>query len=80
MARELAGWQARWAMGIVSAPGAGTTMLCATEAVTFHRDGQPASMADLPPLVLSEILREADLAVGVASVARDDRALIGHER
>ncbi len=55
-------------------------MLCATEGITFHRDGQPASMADLPPLVLSEILREADLAVGVASVARDDQALIGHER
>ncbi|SNS86634.1 protein of unknown function [Streptosporangium subroseum] len=78
--RDLAGWQARWAMHIVSAPGAETTMLCATEGITFHRDGQPASMADLPPLVLSEILREADLAVGVASVARDDQALIGHER
>ncbi|MFF3442813.1 DUF4132 domain-containing protein [Streptosporangium sp. NPDC002721] len=78
--RDLAGWQARWAMHIVSAPGEGTTMLCATEGITFHRDGQPASMADLPPLVLSEILREADLAVGVASVARDDQALTGHER
>ncbi|WP_157594582.1 DUF4132 domain-containing protein [Streptosporangium amethystogenes] len=78
--RDLAGWQARWAMHIVSAPGAETTMLCATESITFHRDGRPASMADLPPLVLSEILREADLAVGVASVARDDQALIGHER
>ncbi|MFI7034794.1 DUF4132 domain-containing protein [Microbispora rosea] len=80
VARDLAGWQARWAMHIVSAPGPETPMLCATEGITFHRDGQPASMADLPPLVLSEILREADLAVGVASVARDDQALIGHER
>ncbi|MEU4508259.1 DUF4132 domain-containing protein [Nonomuraea wenchangensis] len=77
--RDLAGWQARWAMHIVSAPGA-ETMLCATGSITFHRDGRPASTADLPPLVLSEILREADLAVGVASVARDDQAPAGHER
>ncbi|NJP91757.1 DUF4132 domain-containing protein [Nonomuraea sp. FMUSA5-5] len=76
--RDLAGWQARWALHIVS--GYGDPLLCATEAITFHRDGRPASMADLPPLVLSEILREADLAVGVASVARDEQALVGHER
>ncbi|SPL95777.1 unnamed protein product [[Actinomadura] parvosata subsp. kistnae] len=76
--RDLAGWQARWALHIVS--GYGDPLLCATEAITFHRDGRPASMADVPPLVLSEILREADLAVGVASVARDEQALIGHER
>ncbi|MEU8399723.1 DUF4132 domain-containing protein [Nonomuraea sp. NPDC048892] len=77
--RDLAGWQARWAMHIVSAYGI-EPMLCATESITFHRDGRPASVAELPTLVLSEILRDVDLAVGVASVARDDQATAGHER
>ncbi|WP_432873012.1 DUF4132 domain-containing protein [Microbispora rosea] len=54
--RELAGWQARWAMHIVSAPRAETPMLCATEGITFHRDGQPAA----PPSASTSSSRTLD--------------------
>ncbi|MEU4829462.1 DUF4132 domain-containing protein [Streptosporangium sp. NPDC023615] len=52
-----------------------------------HEDGRPdgrwpydaAPLTEVPPLVLSEALRDADLAVGVASVGLDPRATGGHE-
>ncbi|MCA9174003.1 MAG: DUF4132 domain-containing protein [Planctomycetales bacterium] len=34
-------------------------------------NGEPVAMADLPPMVFSEIMRDADLFVGVASVGAD---------
>ncbi|MFI7046688.1 DUF4132 domain-containing protein [Streptosporangium sandarakinum] len=38
-----------------------------------------AALTEVPPLVLSEVLRDADLAVGVTSVGLDERATGGHE-
>ncbi|TKK90800.1 DUF4132 domain-containing protein [Herbidospora galbida] len=75
--RELAGWRASWDMHLASsweADNGGTASLCATGRITFSAD-----VRQIPPLVLSELLRECDLAVGVASVGRDAQALGGHE-
>ncbi|WP_371783649.1 DUF4132 domain-containing protein [Streptosporangium subroseum] len=72
----------------------GTASFCASEQITFYRDEQELSghdrmgnrigregapLAEVPPLVLSEVLRDADLAVGVASVGLDQQATGGHE-
>jgi hypothetical protein len=44
-----------------------------TDQVRFHRTGEdgPMRLADVPPLIFSEILRDVDLFVGVASVGND---------
>ncbi|GAA3441337.1 DUF4132 domain-containing protein [Planomonospora venezuelensis] len=47
-----------------------------THGRTPHGD---APLAEVPPLVLSEALRDADLAVGVASVGLDPEPVAGHE-
>ncbi|MFG1675355.1 DUF4132 domain-containing protein [Micromonospora sp. NPDC049282] len=48
---------------------------CATDRVRFARsDGatwQPAPVADVPPLVFTEAMRDVDLFVGVTSIATD---------
>ncbi|MGV9325883.1 DUF4132 domain-containing protein [Streptosporangium sandarakinum] len=91
--RELSGWRAHWGMHVVGDPDAegwGTASFCATEEIAFHRaedapgrydyghrGGVP--LTEVPPLVLSEVLRDADLAVGVTSVGLDERATGGHE-
>src|ERR1043165_5133987 len=36
-----------------------------------HRDGPPLPLEHTPPLVFSEIMRDVDLFVGVASVGND---------
>ncbi|WP_165781353.1 DUF4132 domain-containing protein [Streptosporangium minutum] len=96
--RELSGWRVRWGMHVVSDPAADgweTASLCATEQITFYRDGQEelsghdwagnrtalegVPLTEVPPLVLSEVLRDADLAVGVTSVGLDQQAAGGHE-
>jgi hypothetical protein len=74
--------------------GWGTASFCASEQITFYRDEQELSghdwagnrtgregvpLAEVPPLVLSEVLRDADLAVGVTSVGLDQQATGGHE-
>jgi hypothetical protein len=51
----------------------------ATDQVRFYaradealeRSGQPVPLADVPPLIFSEVMRDVDLFVGVASVAND---------
>jgi hypothetical protein len=91
--KELSGWQARWGMNVVGDPeadGWGTASFCGSEQIAFHRvedapgrydyghrEGVP--LTEVPSLVLSEVLRDADLAVGVASVGLDERAAGGHE-
>jgi Domain of unknown function (DUF4132) len=35
-------------------------------AITFQRDGLPVGLTDVPPLALSEVMRDLDLAVSVA--------------
>ncbi|WP_017597339.1 DUF4132 domain-containing protein [Nocardiopsis lucentensis] len=46
---------------------------CGTDQVRFHRAGErePAPLAEVPTLVLSEAMRDVDLAVGVSSIAAD---------
>ncbi|NYH55770.1 hypothetical protein HNR06_005359 [Nocardiopsis arvandica] len=46
---------------------------CGTGQVRFRREGEegPAPLAEVPPLVLSEAMRDVDLAVGVSSIAAD---------
>ncbi|MER5620175.1 DUF4132 domain-containing protein [Streptosporangium sp. NPDC002544] len=85
--RELSGWQARWYMHVTGDPDAdgwGSASFCVSERIRFHRaddlagdEGVP--LTEVPPLVLSEVLRDADLAVGVTSVGLDQRAVAGHE-
>ncbi|MEV4350418.1 DUF4132 domain-containing protein [Actinoplanes sp. NPDC049596] len=49
---------------------------CTTDQVRFgRRDGrgwQPAPLTEVPPLVLSEAMRDVDLFVGVTTIAADD--------
>ena len=52
---------------------AGVSVHVATDQVRFHRIDPPAqlSLADVQPLLFSELMRDVDLFVGVASVAND---------
>ncbi|MDP9865715.1 MULTISPECIES: DUF4132 domain-containing protein [Streptosporangium] len=81
--------------GDAAADGWGTASFCASEQIHFYRDGQEAAgyhdtagnlaaregapLSEVPPLVLSEVLRDADLAVGVTSVGLDRQVTGGHE-
>ncbi|MER5627292.1 DUF4132 domain-containing protein [Streptosporangium sp. NPDC002544] len=79
--RDLADWQARWLLRVVegmSDEGWDLDALCATNPMTFHRDGQEVPAASVPPLVRSEILREADLTVAAASAGPDAQHLVDH--
>jgi hypothetical protein len=57
------------ANGTVTGPGIDLYLL--TEQVRFYRDGGPVRLADVPPLVFSEIMRDVDLFVGVTSIGND---------
>ena len=52
---------------------AGISLRVVTDQVRFHRTGatEPLSLDQVPPLVFSEIMRDVDLFVGVASVGND---------
>ncbi len=43
----------------------------ATDRVEFHRDGQPISLEQVPSLTFTEVMRDIDLFVGVASVGNN---------
>ena len=51
----------------------GVPALITTDQVRFRRAGSdaPVPLADIPPLVFSELMRDVDLFVGVTSVAAD---------
>ncbi|MDJ0942427.1 MAG: DUF4132 domain-containing protein [Kiloniellales bacterium] len=50
----------------------GVYLYVSTDQVRFHDEhGQVLRLQDVPPLVFSEVLRDVDLFVGVASVASD---------
>jgi hypothetical protein len=55
--------------------GSGTFLRITTDQVRFYRgtaaSADPLPLAEIPPLVLSEVLRDVDLFVGVASVGND---------
>jgi hypothetical protein len=42
-----------------------------TDRVCFIRDGETMDLADVPPLLFSELMRDVDLFVGVASIGND---------
>jgi hypothetical protein len=78
--KEVPGWRARWDMQLpwgswehdaYDAPASS----CVSGPIRFDRtdvesrEGVP--LTEVPPLVLSEIMRDADLAVGVSSVGLD---------
>lgn len=79
--------------GAPEADGRGAAPLYVTGEMLFHRagripaarddrvpeDGGAVPLTEVPPLVFSEAMRDADLAVGVASIGLDQEALTGHE-
>jgi len=81
--RELPQWGLRaefWVEGIgdeweIDTTESGTFLRITTDQVRFYRgnagSADPLPLAEIPPLVLSEVLRDVDLFVGVASVGND---------
>jgi hypothetical protein len=72
---ELPGWDLRcefWVEGVGESGYTGFAHV-ATDQVRFYRTGErePLALAEVPPLVFSEVLRDVDLFVGVASVGND---------
>lgn len=64
---------------------AGIWNYVATDQVRFcNEEGHPVPLVDIPPIVLSEIMRDVDLFVGVSSVGNDpawmDGGPEGHHR
>jgi hypothetical protein len=55
------------------ASGAGIFLFIATDQVRFYRDqgAEPMPLEQVPPLLFTEIMRDVDLFVGVASVGND---------
>src|SRR5262245_61934340 len=51
--------------------GSAVYMLISTDQVRFIGDRAPIPVADVPPLLFSELMRDVDLFVGVASVGND---------
>jgi hypothetical protein len=49
----------------------GTVSICVSGDLTFTAEGRPLALTEVPALTLSETLRDADLAVGVASTGLD---------
>ena len=71
-------WRAQFFVDLVDraeADGYEGPSYCTSDQVRFHRDDgrvwRQAEIAEVPPLVLSEAMRDVDLAVGVASIAAD---------
>jgi Domain of unknown function (DUF4132) len=67
----------------------GVYVYLSTDQVRFYRtsstgDAAPMALADIPPLAFSEVMRDVDLFVGVASVGNDptwtDNGLFGRYR
>ena len=79
--REMPAWNLRsefWIDGIGDDYGtdtteAGTFLYLSTDQVRFYENDHPEALdlSLVPPLVFSEIMRDVDLFVGVASVAND---------
>jgi hypothetical protein len=51
--------------------GSGIDLYLLTDQVRFYREGGQIRLADVPPLVFSEIMRDVDLFVGVTSIGND---------
>jgi hypothetical protein len=78
-ALHLSQWNLRvefWVQALADeaeASGHGIYLHLSTDQVRFYRQDEvePMPLADIPPLVFSEVLRDVDLFVGVASVGND---------
>ena len=51
--------------------GSGINLYLFTDQVRFYRDSAPVRLAEIPPVVFSEIMRDVDLFVGVTSIGND---------
>jgi len=51
--------------------GSGINLYLLTDQVRFYREGVQVRLADVPPIVLSEVMRDVDLFVGVTSIGND---------
>jgi hypothetical protein len=51
--------------------GSGINLFLLTDQVRFYRDRTPVRLADIPPMMFSEIMRDVDLFVGVTSIGND---------
>ncbi|WP_185711649.1 DUF4132 domain-containing protein [Conchiformibius steedae] len=64
-----------WTIGVGSATSdSGMLLYAATDQVRFYRESdgdRPMNLVDVPVLVFSEVMRDVDLFVGVASVGND---------
>jgi hypothetical protein len=66
-------WQVSLDIALVDEGATDPVRHCGTDQVRFRRAGErePVPLAQVPPLVLSEAMRDVDLAVGVSSIAAD---------
>jgi hypothetical protein len=66
----------------MAADNYGTPSYCTTDQAKFlGSNSEPVPLSEVPPLVLSEVMRDLDLAVGVTSIAADPQwADRGEER
>ena len=51
--------------------GSGINLYLLTDQVRFYRERAPERLAEIPPIVFSEIMRDVDLFVGVTSIGND---------
>jgi hypothetical protein len=66
-----ADWGFHLDWGTAERDGFSSTSHCVSGAIRFLADGRPVPLTTVPPLLLSEALRDADLAVGVTSTGLD---------
>jgi hypothetical protein len=75
LALPVHGLQAEFWVSEVNADGAwndtGIYNYVSTDQVRFVRNGEPVPLPEIPPLAFSEVMRDVDLFVGVASVGND---------
>ncbi len=60
-----------WLTEVTEETYSGIYRYVATDQVRFTRHHEPVHLPDLPPVVFSEVMRDVDLFVGVASVGND---------
>ena len=71
---ELPAWNLRaefWVVPTNELANSGISLHVSTDQVRFVRDGAALQLTEVPALVLTEVMRDVDLFVGVASVGSD---------
>ncbi|MFC7643893.1 DUF4132 domain-containing protein [Streptosporangium lutulentum] len=64
-------WDFHLDEGAAERDNVGPVSICVSDDIRFLAGGSPVPLADVPPLILSEALRDADLVVGVTSTGLD---------